>query len=122
MKMQAIFDLMRDAHDILSFFEGVTTTEQMISRLERLKRQAPEDFAECIESLRFSVSAALEDNLELGGPLASDDEEADDIFAGLSLPEDESPASDTEAEPSALPAPREQAPTTPIDTTTTPTK
>lgn len=122
MKMQAIFDLMRDAHDILSFFEGVTTTEQMISRLERLKRQAPEDFFECMESLRFSVSAALEDNLELGGPLASDDEEADDIFAGLNLPEDEHPADEASPEPNASPAPREQAPATDMDPATTPPK
>lgn len=101
MKLQTIFDLIQDAQDILSFFDRVTTPDQLVSRLDRLKRQAPEDFAECLDSLRFSVSAALEENLELGGPLASDDDEADDIFAGIDIPdgdEQENGSSETPAE------------------------
>jgi len=120
MKLQTIFDLIQDAQDVLSFFDKVTTPEQLISRLDRLKRQAPEDFAECLDSLRFSVGAALEDNLELGGPLASDDDEADDIFAGIDLPdgdtpEDGSPDTPTESQDQS----QGKSPGTPPSTTET---
>jgi hypothetical protein len=111
MKMQALFDLLQDAQDVLTFFENATTTEQMISRLERMKRQAPDEFLECVDSLRFSISAALEDNLELGGPLAEEDDEADDIFD--SLVNNESPASEPgDGQPGE--ARQEQPPATPI--------
>jgi hypothetical protein len=123
MKMQAIFDLIQDAQDVLTFFEGVTTTDQMISRLDRLKRQAPEDFADCLDALRFSVSAALEDNLELGGPLGSDDEEADDIFASITLPDDETPSKEPSAgSTNESSEPADQQSTSPVPPVTTETK
>jgi hypothetical protein len=81
MKMQSLFDILQDAQDILSFFEGVTTTDQMISRLNRLKQQAGEDLFDTVESLRMSVGAALEDQMELGGSLGSPDSQDD--FLGM---------------------------------------
>lgn len=100
MRLQTLFDLFQDAQEVLSFFDNVTTTDQLVSRLDRLKRQSPEDFAECLDSLRFSVSAALEENLELGGPITSEDDE-EDIFEGLDLETHEGPENGSPGAPSS---------------------
>ena len=39
MKISSLFTVMTDANDILDFFENVNTTDQLVSRLERLRRQ-----------------------------------------------------------------------------------
>jgi hypothetical protein len=91
MKMQSLFDILQDAQDILSFFEGVTTTEQMVSRLNRLKQQAGEDLFDTVESLRMSVGAALEDQMELGGTLGDSSESTEDF---MSMMDEEKPESD----------------------------
>ena len=51
MKIQSLFDLLQDAQDLLSFFDGVTNKNQMISRLETLKRQAPENLFDTIDAM-----------------------------------------------------------------------
>ena len=83
MKVQNLFDILQDTQDLLSYFEDVTTKEQMVSRLERLKRQAPDELVDTIESLRMSTGAALEDQLELGGSLMDGDESAENPLPGL---------------------------------------
>ena len=37
MKLSSLFTVITDANDVLDFFEGVDTTDQLVSRLERLK-------------------------------------------------------------------------------------
>jgi hypothetical protein len=82
MKIQSLFDLLQDAQDLLSFFDGVTNKNQMISRLETLKRQAPENLFDTIDAMRISTSTALEEHLELGGTI-SDGESQDNLLDEL---------------------------------------
>jgi hypothetical protein len=88
MKIEALFNLLHDAQDLLSIFEGVEATPQMVSRLDRLKRgDAPQDLLDSIEALRLSLSEAFNSNLEMDGALSGDGEDddplADDLLDGL---------------------------------------
>jgi hypothetical protein len=65
MKVSSLFNLIRDASDLLDFFENVESPEQLISRLERLKRQDSRNLLACVDGLRASVDDALEDTLEM---------------------------------------------------------
>ena len=111
MRLQTLFDLIQDAQEVLSFFDNVTTTDQLISRLDRLKRQSPEDFSECLDSLRFSINAALEENLELGGPIANEDDE-EDIFESLGFEPHAEPESGSPGAPSSEQEPTQEHPGT----------
>jgi hypothetical protein len=82
MRIQDLFDMLRSSDDLLSYFENVTTTPQLVSRLEQLKRQDPEGFFDCLEDLRMAVANALEANLELGASLPTEDD-SNDIFGDL---------------------------------------
>lgn len=78
MKVSSLFDLVTDGRDLLTFFEGVDTGEQLVSRLERLKRQDPDEMLECIEGLRSSITKALSDTLEMSAVLDGDEEEEEE--------------------------------------------
>lgn len=65
MKVFSLFNLIRDASDLLDFFDNVESPEQLVSRLERLKRQDSRNLLACIDGLRASVDDALEDTLEM---------------------------------------------------------
>lgn len=82
MKIQTLFDLLRDTQDILSFFDEVTNKNQLVSRLETMKRQSPETLLDTIEDLRISTSTALEEHLELGGTI-SDGDSQDNLLEEL---------------------------------------
>jgi hypothetical protein len=85
MKISRLFNLLQDVQDLLSMFENVSGTAQMVSCLERMRRgQAPEDFYNTIQSLRVSLTEAFNDQLELGGDLSNpEDETADSITDSL---------------------------------------
>jgi hypothetical protein len=70
MKIRELFDLLGAAEDFLSFWEGVETVDQMISRLEHLKRADPEGLLDDMHSLRICTAGAFDANLELGGALS----------------------------------------------------
>lgn len=86
MKMRTLFNLLEDADDIASLFAKVETPEQMVSLLERLKKQGATEFLESVQSLRLSLQAAMEDTLEIGGAIGGDD---DDNFTGDGIDGDE---------------------------------
>lgn len=65
---------MSDAQDVLSYFANVENPQQLVSRLERLKRQAPEELLEDLFALKTSIEAAFAAHIELGGSLSSEDE------------------------------------------------
>lgn len=73
MKMRALFNLVEDAQGISDLFARVESPEQMVSTLERVKKQHAPEFLELIESLRFSLEAVFSDTLELGGTIDEGD-------------------------------------------------
>ena len=110
MKIKYILDLTVDASDLLGFFEDVTTPEQLVSRLERLKRNTTEEMLACIEGLRTSLGSLLEDTVEPSGNL-DDDDEGDDVKDLLStLDEPDNTATETPAETPAETTPSKDAP------------
>ena len=78
MKISSLFDIITDSQDVLDFFERVESPEQLISRLDRLKRQGSEELFACLEGLRGSVAAALQDTLEMNASLGDPDTNSDD--------------------------------------------
>ena len=76
MRMKSLVDLIRDSGDVLDFFEGVESVEQMISKLERIKRTEPQEFFANIMGLRISHAALLEDTFEFQSS-GTDDIEGD---------------------------------------------
>jgi hypothetical protein len=108
MLIQQLFDQLGNAQDILAYFDGVTTPQQLASRFEMLKRgENPLEFFEDLEALRISTANALSANIELGGSLESEEkDEVDDLLDGLEgFPSDESETPDPQklehVEPSA---------------------
>ena len=83
MKIKSLFDLIQDARDVVDCFENVTTGEQMVSRLERIKRNEHTDFMVLIDALKISLQGVLHDTLEIGSS-EMDDDEADLEMDGLS--------------------------------------
>jgi len=76
MKIRSLFDIVQDSKDVTDFFEDVETVDQMISKLERLKkRPEAEDFLACVISLKISQDAVLDDMLEMSSNRVEDDEE-----------------------------------------------
>ncbi len=83
MQIKSLFNLISDSKDLLDLFTSVNDDEQLVSRLERLKRhvidcskqQEPSDLLLCIEGLRASVGAALDDTLEMSASLDDGDDE-----------------------------------------------
>ena len=91
MKFRNLFNLAGDAKDIIDFFDGVENTEQMVSRLERMKKRDDDEFLACIQSREVSVNAAMDDTLEMGADTSMDDEEleiGDDELNVLEDPEE----------------------------------
>ena len=75
MKVSSLFTVITDANDVLDFFEGVETTDQLVSRLDRLKRQATDNLLDCLYALKSSIATALDDTLEMSADLGEPDEE-----------------------------------------------
>jgi hypothetical protein len=90
MQIKSLFNLISDAKDLLDLFTGAEDDEQLVSRLERIKRhvidahkqQEPSDLLLCLEGLRNSVGALLEDTLEMSASL-DEPESSDDLEAEL---------------------------------------
>ena len=120
MKIRELFDLLGAAEDFLSFWDGVETVDQVVSRLEHLKRAAPEDLLEDLQTLRICTTSAFAANLELGGSLdespKSDDN--DDLGLGDLLSQLESPEGDLEPKTEQMDKTTEAA-GTPSEKTTT---
>ena len=100
MKIQELFDLLGTAQDLLSYFEGVQTPTQVVSRLEHLKHKDPEYFLEDLGALRIAIHSALSANLEMGGSLSSDDDVPDDLETTLDEFPDVEANLDTNSHPS----------------------
>jgi hypothetical protein len=86
MKVKSLFDLLQTSSELLTYFDGVTTPEQLVSRLERLKKAEPDELASLItdlDSLRQSVSASFNDTLEMGrdsSEITEEDGDDDEFF------------------------------------------
>lgn len=122
MKIQTLFDLLESAQDLLSYFDEVTTPQQLVSRLERLKRQDPEGILDDVLTLRACVDTALAAQIELGGSLGetltSDDKEPDkddieDLLANFpDSREEETPKDAPGNQPTNPSTPEKENPTT----------
>ncbi len=116
MKFRSFFDVIGDAKDVAEFFEGVETVEQMVSKLERIKRRDAEEFLVCVQSMKISVEQALEDTLEMGSTFEPGDEPdegdegnelSDEEFGDLENEEDETETAtegESEKKPEAIAA------------------
>jgi hypothetical protein len=75
MKVSSLFTVITDADDVLEFFDGVETTDQLVSRLDRLKRQNTDNLLDCLYALKSSIATALNDTLEMSPDLGEPNEE-----------------------------------------------
>jgi hypothetical protein len=83
MKVSSVFNLMTDSSDVLDFFEGVESTDQLVSRLDRLKRQGADSLLDCLYALRSSNATLLDDTLEMS-PSLGEPEEEDNLGESIS--------------------------------------
>jgi hypothetical protein len=79
MKVSSLFGPISEGRDLLELFAEVYTKEQLVSRLERLKRQGTEELLLCIEGLRAAITTSLNDTLEMSADL-EDMEESDPVL------------------------------------------
>jgi len=77
MKIGNFVQLVVDVQDLLSNFVGVKTTEQMVSALERIRKNGAPGFHETISSLQNTFDNLMADDIET--PSA---DEIDSLFAG----------------------------------------
>jgi len=82
-KVSSFFNLIVDGSDLLDFFQKVDTSEQLVSRLERLKREAPDELLSCIIGMRASIATALDDTLEMSAVLDEPDNDNPDLDSEL---------------------------------------
>jgi hypothetical protein len=78
MQVGHLFDLFTDAKDLADFFEGVDSKEQLISRLELLKRQGTDDLLACIVALPITLDRFYKDTFEMSASMDDNDEIEDD--------------------------------------------
>lgn len=83
MKVSSLFNLIVDSSDLLDYFQKVDSAEQLVSRLERLKRETPDELLSCIVGLRASISTALNDTLEMSAVLDEPDDDNTDLDSEL---------------------------------------
>jgi|SRR5271157_5236844 len=76
MKMSSFFNLATDLNDLLDFFYEVESREQLVSRLERLKRQ-PGELLATIQGGRGSIVSAMNDTLEMNSSFEEPEIESD---------------------------------------------
>lgn len=112
MKFKNIFHLIEDAQEVCSLFERVETPEQMVSTLERIKKQFSQELLDLVQSLRLSTEAILEDALEVGGAVGGEPEDADFDFGGdgdlVEKIEEDTNVSDGKNQTSEVPATQEK--------------
>ena len=101
MKIGTLFNLITDVSDVLDFFQRVDAEDQLVSRLERLKRQGTDALLSCLESLRTSLTVMLRDTLEMSSSLDGSEREdldIDETLANLTAEEDQNHPSPDEPE------------------------
>jgi len=94
MKVSSLLGVYNSARNLLDFFEDVQTVEQLVSRLERLKKTKQEELLDSIDDLREAAVVLADDTFEMGGSSTDDleEDESDDLL-GDDFPdlEDEEP-------------------------------
>jgi hypothetical protein len=104
MKVSSLFTMITDGNDVLDFFDGVATTDQLVSRLDRLKRQGTDPLLDCLYALRSSIASALNDTLEMS-PEPRDPDVDDNLGESLDDEELENLTSDSASEKQNLTEP-----------------
>jgi hypothetical protein len=101
MKFRNLFHMVEDAQEICGLFDKVETPEQMVSALERLKKQFPGELLDLVQSLRLSTEAVLEDTIEPSGTVGEGGEPEgfdDDLLDQISKEDEVVPQSEKPAE------------------------
>jgi len=80
MKISGLFSLLTSTTGLLDFFEGVESEVQLISRLERLKRQAPDALLDSIYVARSTITEVLDDTIETTSTVEGEDMEFEDTM------------------------------------------
>jgi hypothetical protein len=107
MKLSSIFNIAVDAQDVLDLFDGVDNVDQLRGRLRRLSQIEADDLLTCLQGLQSSVTAALNDTLEMNADLDSSDDELPgktDLLEEkelVNLASDDLPGEDQSPEPPA---------------------
>jgi hypothetical protein len=104
MKVSSVFSLVTSSTDILDLFEGVESTDQLVSRLDRLKRQGPGILLDCLYTLKTSIALLLDDTLEMSAA-QGEPEEGDTLAGDLSDAELESLEAEEKQSPPIPPPP-----------------
>jgi hypothetical protein len=68
MKVSSFFNTITDLGDWIALFESVDTREQIVSRLERLKRR-PDDILGLLLGSRETLNSAMNDTLEMNADI-----------------------------------------------------
>jgi hypothetical protein len=108
MKLSSIVNLAVDAQDVLDLFDSVDNVDQLRGRLRRLSQIEADDLLTCLQGLQASVTAALDDTLEMNADLdvpenALEGETFLEEKELVSLASDDLPGEDQSPEPSAPP-------------------
>lgn len=106
MKVSSFFDLITDGKDLVEFFEGVDTPDQLISRLEHLKHRDTDDLLASIDSLRTSITGALTDTLEMSSTVEDEDLESDPDLDALLDDQPDQPDAEDQISPKTPSAPK----------------
>jgi hypothetical protein len=104
MKVSSVFALITSSTDLLDLFEGIETTDQLVSRLDRLKRQGSDILLDCLYALKGSTASLLDDTLEMSATLV-DPEDDDELSGDLTDAELESLTIEEKQSPSDPPPP-----------------
>jgi hypothetical protein len=84
MKVGNFVQTIVDMQDLLSYFTNVKTKEQMVSALERIKRQEADGFLDTVVSMQNSFDTITADDIE-----TPTSDEIEGLFADASSPGEE---------------------------------
>jgi hypothetical protein len=86
MKLSSLINLAVDAQDVLDLFDGIVNVDQLRGRLRRVSQIEADDLLTCLHGLQSSVTAALNDTLEMNADLDSPE---DELLGASTLPADQ---------------------------------
>lgn len=113
MQIGTLFDLFTDGRDLVDFFDGVETTEQLVSRLEVLKHKDTDQLFNCIVGMRASLNQMYKATFEMSATFSDgetdnlddseDDDSVDKTLADLAAEFPDAPSTEISENPISNP-------------------